>query len=80
LGGSGYSLPIWTSPKGGLSGIIGVTRISVDGQTGEFSGAFLPPGQLRTVSFAGVLRPASNDGLGVIRGPSEAAQVLLTPQ
>jgi hypothetical protein len=79
-GPTAFTLPIWLSGKGHLSGIIGITRISIDGQTGEFSGAFLPEGQLRTVPFWGILRPDVNGGIAVFRGAPEAGQIQITPQ
>lgn len=80
MGGAGFSLPIWLGKNGQIGGIIGITRISVDGVTGEFAGAFLPAGQQRTLSFSGILRPGQNDGVGVFRGATAAGEVSLAPQ
>jgi hypothetical protein len=80
FGSASFALPIWLGGKGHLSGIIGITRINIDGQTGEFSGAFLPPGQQRTVSFSGILRPDVNGGIGVFRGGPAAGQIQIAPQ
>ena len=80
MDGLGFSLPIWLSKNGSISGITGITRISVDGVTGEFNGAFLPAGQRRTLSFSGILRPGLNVGVGVFRGISAAGEVELVPQ
>jgi hypothetical protein len=74
------SLPVWLSRSGKVSGITGITRISLDGATGEFSGAFLPEGKIRTVPFSGVLRPGSNNGIGGFRGVGAMGVIDITPQ
>lgn len=80
MGGAGFSLPIWLGGNGQIGGVSGINRISVDGVTGEFTGAFLPAGQKRTLSFSGILRPVQNDGVGIFRGVPEAGEVSLVPQ
>lgn len=74
-----FDLPIWLGRRGEVNGIIGITRVSINGQTGEFSGAFLPPGRRTTLPFSGVLRPGLNSGIGVFRGSTAAGVISITP-
>jgi hypothetical protein len=80
LTGVSFPIPVWVGTKGQVSGIIGITRITVNGSTGEFSGAFLPPGRFNTLPFSGILKPDTNEGVGNFRGPTAAGEIRLTPQ
>jgi hypothetical protein len=78
--GLNFNLPVWVSRNGGVSGITGITRFSLNPLTGEVTGAFLPTGSRRTLPFAGILRPGMNDGIGVFRGIPSAGEVQIVPQ
>jgi hypothetical protein len=75
-----FSLPVWVSKSGGVNGITGITRFSLNPATGEMTGAFLPTGARRTVSFSGIIRPGTNSALGVFRGAPSAGEVTISPQ
>ncbi len=78
--GLSFDLPVWVSRSGGVNGITGITRFSLNPLTGELNGAFLPTGARRTISFSGIIRPGTNSALGVFRGAPSAGEVTISPQ